>query len=229
MPECFVYLFYQVLINLLRFIFNNFFIHTMRINIYYFCLIFIYLLINACSPKKAKVLSETTQVQVDSVFVEKDTVEVVTIDSTLIEDTVAIIPPEPVIPSVMAKLQRKACFGKCPVFELRIYEDGLVIYNGKNHVPRVGWHEAQLDSSAVQYLQKRANDIGFFEMKPTYPPYGQVISDVPTTITYIKKAEQEKTIINHHSSPVRLQRFERYIDTLMDTLSWKWVEKPSRE
>ncbi len=187
------------------------------------------MIISACSPKNAEVLTETPQTQVDSVVIDTNTVEVVTIDSTLLKDTLEIIPPEPVIPSIMAKLQRKACFGKCPVFELRIYEDGLVIYKGQNHVPRIGWYEAQLDSAAVQYILKRAKDIGYFEMKSTYPPYGQVISDVPTTISYIKKEEQEKTVTNHHSSPVRLQRFERYIDELMDTLSWKRVEEPSRE
>lgn len=202
----------------------------MRIHLFAVPLILILLIINACSPKLTKPLEQTTTTIQDSVMVDTTAIEVVAIDTVeeVIEPEI-IAPPEPVLPVIMTKLKRESCHGKCPVFEIRIYDDGLVFYNGINHVPRIGWHEAQIDSFTLDKIQRKANEIGYFKMKNTYPSYGQVINDLPTTITYMKAGEAEKTITNHHNSPIHLQRFEAYLDELMDNLKWKWIEKPNRE
>lgn len=198
--------------------------------LYVFLLGLLYL--GACTPKVVEEIQKTPSTT-DSVVVVKDTVAVVDsvshVDSILVEDTIAVLEePEPVEPVVMSSLERKPCYGKCPSFEVKIYDDGLVIYRGKQYVKRLGYYEAQMDSTTLAKIVTRANEVNFFKYQDTYPAHGPIITDVPTTITYMKLGEQTKTINNHHSSPVSLRRFEKFIEATLEELEWKSVTAPSR-
>ena len=41
-------------------------------------------------------------------------------------------------------LQKKSCYGKCPIYEIEIFENGSLIFNGKKNVEKIGVYNSKL-------------------------------------------------------------------------------------
>ena len=54
----------------------------------------------------------------------------------------------------MIQLTKKRCLGKCPVYDLFIYEDGLVRYNGIENVKKTGRHQFKIADDQLSELQQ---------------------------------------------------------------------------
>lgn len=127
-------------------------------------------------------------------------------------------------PELVASLAKTPCYGHCPVFEVRIYADGKVEFYGKENVKLTGKYLSKLTPSALQELREKAGALGFFQFASRYPENGKRISDLPNTITYLKSAQAEKTVVNNHSSPLALRKFEAYLEELINRLTYIKVE-----
>jgi len=182
----------------------------------------------ACSPKTStKISNKQPQWEAQT---ETKTPEIV--DEALKE---VVLPPVtpikkgafekntvPFTPTVVAGLKREACYGKCPAFELKLYSDGTVKYNGKANVQNLGCFIAYAGKQMVVEIQTRAEAIGYFNLNDQYPLAGkQQIYDVPKTTTFIKVDGREHRISNRHDSPPALFKFENYIESLIENLTWK--------
>ena len=54
--------------------------------------------------------------------------------------------------SPVIQLTKKRCMGKCPVYDLMIYQNGLVNYNGIDHVEKKGLHQFNLSAKKIEEL-----------------------------------------------------------------------------
>ena len=87
-------------------------------------------------------------------------------------NTVKQSPSDPLI-----QLTKKRCFGKCPVYDLYVYTNGLVKYNGIDYVQRKGEHEFTLSEDQLTEIKsvfKAAN----FE---TLESQEKKVRDLPVT------------------------------------------------
>lgn len=119
-------------------------------------------------------------------------------------DTIAIVildEPAPQKATVVANIKKTSCYGVCPVFEIKVFSNGLVLYDGKKHTPRLGLHEAYLLKSEIDELIAQADTIHFFQLASAYPLEGKSLIDLPSTIIYLKKESLEKEIINNYGAP----------------------------
>lgn len=60
--------------------------------------------------------------------------------------------PPPAHPSELASLLRPVCFGTCPAYSLRIFDDGTVIYLGHLHVKEAGERRGTLAPQELSRL-----------------------------------------------------------------------------
>lgn len=67
--------------------------------------------------------------------------------------------------SPLIQLTKKRCMGKCPVYDLMIYKNGLVTYNGIDHVSKKGLHQFQIPSEKMNELSKLFDRSGFKEIE----------------------------------------------------------------
>lgn len=67
--------------------------------------------------------------------------------------------------SPVIQLTKKRCLGKCPVYDLMIYKNGLVTYNGIDNVSKKGLHQFNLPSKKMESLGKLFDDSGFKEIE----------------------------------------------------------------
>ena len=127
-------------------------------------------------------------------------------------------------PYVTAGISRTGCFGKCPVYEVKFYTDNRATWKGERDVERLGLYEARLEEHTIKGIREKAREVGFFDFEYKYPVKYQ-IADLPTTITYIRIGDTEKTVKNTHGAPEKLIEFENYLDSLIRHLEWREVRE----
>ena len=124
---------------------------------------------------------------------------------------------------VLAELRKTSCYGKCPVYSIKLYSDGRAIFYGNSNVDKEGLYEAFCTESDFFKIFKAAELANYFVLRSQYPTDGRKIPDLPNTITYLKREGLEKRIINRFDAPVDLLEFEKWLDGFFDKLDWRKV------
>ena len=93
-------------------------------------------------------------------------------------------------------LEKKACFGTCPIFTINIFNNGEVIYYGKKFVKKLGNLNLELNQKEINFNNLKSE-------------YTENISDLTTTYITINK----KTIKNYYGAPKELKDLEKLIES----------------
>ncbi|MBI1225185.1 MAG: hypothetical protein GC192_08080 [Bacteroidetes bacterium] len=120
----------------------------------------------------------------------------------------------------VAGFQKTACFGKCPVYQVKFYSDGKVTWYGQMNVERKGWHEAKVDDKILAEIRAKAHAANYWDLASKYPE-GQKVADLPSTVTFIRTGDMEKTVIDTYQGPAELVTFEDYLESLINGLRWQ--------
>tara|TARA_B100000614_G_scaffold187271_1_gene168379 strand:- start:3761 stop:4180 length:420 start_codon:yes stop_codon:yes gene_type:complete len=104
-------------------------------------------------------------------------------------------------------LERTACFGNCPVYSIKIKNNGSGIYVGKNFVKNIGEFTFNISKSEIDKILKKAEKIDFWNLKNEYY---ENISDLPTTYIQIKN----KKIKDYVGAPKQLKELQKLIDNI---------------
>jgi hypothetical protein len=119
-------------------------------------------------------------------------------------------------------MERTACFGFCPVYEVTVYGDGEVQYIGKDFVEVEGEQTSQISEEQVRVLVQAFYDAGFFEMEDRYEDN---VTDLPSTTTTITIDGETKSVYNYYGAPESLIELEQTIDRISGAS--EWVGDPS--
>ena len=110
-------------------------------------------------------------------------------------------------------MERTPCFGKCPIYTIKITDDGSVEFEGKKFVEPQGVETFKLNAEDLALLKKKLIEINYLGLEDKYDT--EYISDLPSTITVLYRGlVEEKKVINRHNGPAKLKEFEAFIDSL---------------
>lgn len=133
------------------------------------------------------------------------------------------------------KLARTACYGTCPVYELTIYADGKVIFEGKQNVRVQEKAEGQISQEQVKQIIDEFEKADYFSLNDQYknaqdgcPTFW---TDSPSVNTSIRFGEHEKAISHYYGCrekggggakvyPAELYQLESKIDEIANTKQW---------
>lgn len=141
----------------------------------------------------------------------------------LVQSEPEIVLPEPSY--LLLRLEKTACYGECPVFEVKCYSDGRTIWKGAHYCDRIGYYETFLPKTWREQLLSRAKAIRFFSLLDHYPAEGPYLSELPNTIVYLNDGKKEKSISQNYLTPKELIAFEEEVLKLMDKLNWEAVKE----
>lgn len=180
-------------------------------------------ILTIASCKSASKIQQTNQEKPEGVdpskiesvfsFSNGDTTQVIVLDN---EEAEAV---------VVARIQKTPCYGNCPVFEAKVFSNGLVLFDGKENTDRLGLHEAYMLQSQMDSLLTQATAIDFFKMNANYPANGKQLYDLPSTILFVKQEDQEKEITNNHGAPKGLKAYEALFLDMLNRLDWRSVDE----
>jgi len=66
-------------------------------------------------------------------------------------------------------LERTACYGTCPVYQVTIFADGKVRYEGKNHVDQMGIYSGRIEKNAALALFSKIANFSWESYPEKYP------------------------------------------------------------
>lgn len=117
---------------------------------------------------------------------------------------------------VIASLERTPCYGKCPVYEIKVYENGVVLYNGKNYTEKTGCWYRRISKKEVKGIQATFVSEGFSDFNNEYPQNKKSPSDLPSCIVrYYYDNNLPKMVTDKGiDSPEGLKKLETMLDSL---------------
>ncbi len=124
--------------------------------------------------------------------------------------------------SLFFKIERTSCFGRCPTYQISVFNSGYVLYHGKRNVEKIGFFEAQLNENQIKLILERANEINYFQLNDRYDGN---MTDVPSTITLIQYNDDIKAVIDRVNGPQPLKQFQQEMDDLLLNLDYNQIEK----
>ncbi len=107
---------------------------------------------------------------------------------------------------------KSACKGRCPVFDVTIKEDQMVIFNGRMYTTIVGIVQMKLSDEKYAELQKLIAESNFLETQVI--EYDKMF-DYPTTTLEITKGEKNKKQKMYVDKPENLEPIIRFMDLLV--------------
>jgi len=145
----------------------------------------------------------------------------ITSDSIRIADSLAALPSPINFDTVLfASILRTPCHGKCPQYEIRVFQSGLVEYQGYASVDKIGKYYCRIDSAQIKLISEMANKCGFFDLNDFYPDKGMAISDFPMCVCSVKKEDGMKIVYNRNDAPLQLIKFQNFLDQIFEELPW---------
>jgi len=120
--------------------------------------------------------------------------------------------------NAFARIQKTACFGRCPIYTMTVFDDGRVEYYGRKFVEKEGRHFAKATPKMLSDLLAKAKEINFFELDNIYDKQG--ITDLPSVIITIKNEEGFKTVVNRYNGPQELIKLETFFEDSFERLEY---------
>lgn len=119
-------------------------------------------------------------------------------------------------------LERSPCFGECPVYTALIHKSGLVEYQGRMYVERLGEHRGKVNLYNFQRLAQFIDGTGFWQMENYYDFRDSVVSDCPGACVLVATPTRRKLVSNYaDSGPPELWAIAGLIDLLLHQVEWE--------
>jgi Domain of unknown function (DUF6438) len=128
------------------------------------------------------------------------------------ETTIPEMNTSEVLPVI--RIMKNPCFGKCPMYALTLYNNGLAEYVGRANVEKMGTFTKQIETEKVALLLQQFNAIGFWEMDAKYV---SDLSDSQKTIITLMRKDSTKTVTGDHARPESLQKIEKMLVKIADS------------
>jgi hypothetical protein len=115
-------------------------------------------------------------------------------------------------------LQRTACLGPCPVFEVELRRDGRVIYHGREHARLSGPRTGHLGRESFDELAGTVATCAFDELTGDYVPH---ITCIPLAITRVGVGARSLLVMSSTSrGPLSLEHLHERIESVLDDVTW---------
>jgi hypothetical protein len=115
--------------------------------------------------------------------------------------------------------EKTPCFGRCPVYKVKVYESGFAVYEGINFSEKLGLYSGNISKEKMERIYQSALEIGFFELEPEYDNSG--VSDLPATITMINMNGKKQRIKARYNTPEKLQIFQENLAVTLTENNWQ--------
>ncbi len=141
----------------------------------------------------------------------------------VIPEAQAAVPPSNPADSLLCRYERTPCFGRCPVFELTIYQSGYAVYQGKNFVDLIGFYHTTLSAASLQKISAVATEIGYFGFQEVYD--NAYVTDLPTIYTELQISGERQRVMARYQAPEGLQRLYTALDEAIAQSTWALMKK----
>ena len=120
------------------------------------------------------------------------------------------------LPKIL-EFSKSGCRGKCPVFDLTVYQDGWVVFDGRNFTKHEGKATVQLTKEEFATLQSNCEKADIWKCQPEY---GMNIMDIPTTTIQLHEKDRKKKVRWRMRAPESLPTLSNEIMEIVYARNW---------
>ncbi len=117
----------------------------------------------------------------------------------------------------LMEMYKGPCFGYCPVFRLRVYNNRLAEFKGRANVGKLGRHLRFVSKKEFKNLHKAFQKAALWQYDDHYPSN---ISDLPKVTIQYWEGERHKQIMGDINRPEAIIRLERQLDSIAFKGEW---------
>jgi Domain of unknown function (DUF6438) len=119
---------------------------------------------------------------------------------------------------IVISLKKGSCYGKCAVYNLHIYKDGFVTYEGILHAEKIGLFSKEVTKEELNTFKKEFEEIGFMELPSEYP---SEIVDLPMITMMYHNGHKSKIVSGRTDRPKNLLQLQYKLEKLANSIGWK--------
>lgn len=142
------------------------------------------------------------------------------------KDQSAAIPDD-----LLITLERKGCYGTCPIYKLIVKTDGSVLFEGEQFTDTFGKAEGKISEDKVKQLIEEFNNADYFNLNGKYDTKNcYQWTDDSSTVTSIQINGEKKSVDHYHGCKegsdnfekelAKLIKLEDKIDEIVETKRW---------
>ncbi len=121
----------------------------------------------------------------------------------------------------LMELSKSACFGPCPNYSLKIYNDRTVEFNGRNFTAVEGIHTATLSKEDFNSLIRKFEKADLNELADNYTD--PMIPDLQVVKLSYSNGDYTKTIAKHSGEPENAEELVEELEKI--ALQQGWLTK----
>jgi hypothetical protein len=129
--------------------------------------------------------------------------------------------------SVAITLSRTACFGRCPIYTVRLGGSGRVNWHGERFVAAMGDSTSSVAPAGVRSLARRMEQAGFFAFRDRYAMGDSAAepchTDAPHALITLTIGARTKAVEHDYGcrgAPAALRAIAAQIDSVAGTAKW---------
>lgn len=126
----------------------------------------------------------------------------------------------------VAEMKKGPCFGRCPVFTLTIYDNGLASFEGERFTDRLGLYVKNLTPAKTKEVKEAFKAANLWQYKDVYR--GR-IPDLQTVTVVYHEGTEVKSITGKDGRPDVVMELEAMLDKIVDEEGWELKNKPKND
>ena len=123
---------------------------------------------------------------------------------------------------LVVSMSRSVCFGECPAFNVKIYGNGLVMYEGIKNVKRMGKFKGKMQLAILTKFIYSADKMGFFKLKDKYD--NENVTDLPTSKTFINFEGKKKEVTCRFECDKAIISINKMLEAILGQTAMKQYE-----
>tara|TARA_B100000902_G_C27134971_1_gene825560 strand:- start:459 stop:830 length:372 start_codon:yes stop_codon:yes gene_type:complete len=121
-------------------------------------------------------------------------------------------------------MKRTACYGTCPQYQVSIYNNGDVKYEGLNFVEKIGCYSSSISRNKINNIKDQINNVNFFSLDSVY---NAPMTDVPSVILEVNLDCKSFQVVDRFNGPKGLKEFQKFIDLIVNSImQWNLCDIP---
>ncbi len=119
---------------------------------------------------------------------------------------------------LLVAMEKSPCFGRCPVYSMKVYQNGVASYDGKQFSELEGLHVKRISNAALSELKSTLADANLFRFQDAYRSRLPDLQSVK--ITYYTE-DRYKSIIGKDGRPEPVLKIQELLEEIVENGGWQ--------
>lgn len=121
--------------------------------------------------------------------------------------------------SLQMAFSKTPCFGQCPVYDVKVYDSGYAVWEGKNFTERMGVYTTTVSAAERQKFFAEAESRGFYQFDEKYD--NPMVQDLPSSSLMLRRDGARHRVTIRINIPNEVKNYFADAQEFFEGLDWQ--------